>query len=594
MKKHTISTGVNFESFKFYNSFTPTIYGQFAFKSLADFYTSANAFIANPNMATNPVQLQQYALSYSTLDGGGVWAAETKARQIGGYLQDEFSPVKNLNLTYGFRVDVPFFAQTGLRNDSVVTYQFKDENGTYLPLNTGQLPKAKVLFNPRIGFNWDVMGKKKTQIRGGVGLFSGRPAFVWVSNQMGNTGVQSGSISATNTTAYAFSTNVGRHIPTVITKPAPSYNIAVTDKDFKFPQIVRANLAIDQQLPWGLVASAEFMYTDFVKNVAYINANLREANGTLKGADARPIFPGFGLSGTAQNNANRINSKITDATVLKNTDEGYTGNLTFKLERPFRKGLSWMIAYNYGFAKDMISAGSIAFSSWRDNLTVRGNNHPDLAYSNNDQRNRFIGNVSYKFEWLKKLATTVTLFYESRTQGRASYIVNGDLNGDQLTANDLIFVPTDPSQIYFVPYTANGVTFTAAQQADAFWAYVNQDGYLKNRKGMYAERNGVILPMVSRFDLSITQDISRKIASQKHTLQLRMDIFNIGNMLNKNNGVGDVINTNAPLVYKGLDVNGYPTYNMANINGSIYYNTFRKSTAITDVWQMQLGVRYGF
>lgn len=595
-KKHTYSTGFNFEAFKFYNAFTPTLYGQFVFRSLADFYTSANAFIANPNMATNPVQLQQYTLSHSTLPGGGIWAATTKAYQAGFYAQDEFAPFKNFNITYGFRMDIPFFAQTGLRNDSVANYVFKDDLGNYLPLRTDKLPKAKALFNPRIGFNWDVTGKKQTQIRGGVGLFSGRPAFVWISNQMGNTGVQSGQISQNNTTAYAFSTNVTRHIPSTITSPAPSYNIAVTDKDFKFPQIVRGNIAIDQQLPWNLVASAEFMYSKFVNNVNYINANLREATDVLKGADNRPKFGGFGLAGAAANNANRINIKITDATVMNNNNDGYTGNLTFKLERPFRKNFSWMLAYNHGFAKDLISAGSIAFSSWSQNVSVRGNNHPDLAFSNNDQRHRFVGNVSYRFEWLKdkSMGTTFTLFYESRNQGRVSYLVSGDLNGDQISGNDLIYVPNHANEIYFTPTTIAGVTYTAQQQADAFWAFVNQDKYLSTRKGQYAERNGFLLGMVQRWDLSVSQDISRKIRGMKHSMQLRMDIFNIGNLLNNRNGVGDVINTNTPLTFAGVDANGYPLYRMTAVNNSLNYKSTRKSVGLGDVWQMQLGIRYSF
>ena len=593
-KKHTYSLGANFESFKYFNSFTPTIYGQYVFKSLADFYTSANAFLANPQMTSNPVQLQRYSLSYSALDGGGVWSAITKARQIGLYLQDEFSPIKNINLTYGARVDMPFFGSTGIQNDSVSSYAFRDENGKYLPLSTSKLPSLHPLFNPRFGFNWDVRGKKQTQIRGGAGLFSGRPAFVWISNQVGNNGVQSGSISTNNTTAYPFSTDVRRNIPATVTRPAPSYNIAVTDKDFKFPQVFRSNLAIDQQLPWGMIATAEFMYTKFVNNVNYINANATEASGTLKGADSRPIYPGFGLSGAAQNNANRINPKITDATVLKNTDAGYSENLTFKLERPFRKNFSWVLAYNHGLSKDLISAGSIAFSSWSQNYSVRGNNHPDLAYSDNDQRDRFIGSVSYRVEWLKRLGTTFTLFFEKRTQGRYTYSINGDINGDGLSSNDLMYIPNNQSEIYFAPYTSNGITYTAQQQSDAFWNYVNQDGYLSTHKGQYAERNGAVLPMIQRWDLSISQDIIQKFNKMKHTLTLRLDMFNIGNYLNHNNGVGDVINTTSPLRYVGVDANGFPLFNMASINNSINYSTLSKSASINDVWQMQLGIRYGF
>jgi Carboxypeptidase regulatory-like domain len=601
-KKHTYSMGVNFEAFKFFNSFTPTIYGRYAFKSLADFYTSANAFIANPNITTNPVQLQQYDLTYSAQAGGALWAATTKAYQVGAYIQDEFTPFKNMNITYGVRMDIPFFGNTALTNDSVSNYAFKDEEGKYLPLNTGKLPGAKPLFNPRLGFNWDVTGKKQTQIRGGVGVFSGRPAFVWISNQMGNTGVQSGSLSSQNTTAFAFNPDPRKWIPGTITSPAPSYNIAVTDKNFKFPQIFRTNLAIDQQLPWGMVASVEFLYTKFINNVAYINANLREATSNFIGADTRPRFNGYGLTGTAQNNANRINPKITDATVLKNTDGGYSGNFTVKLEKPFRNNFGWMMAYNRGFSKDLISAGSIAFSSWSQNFSVRGNNHPDLSYSNNDQRNRFIANLTYRVEWLKRLGTTFSLFYESRTQGRYSYVYSGDFNGDQLNGNDLVYIPANKAETFFETFTDNNgtattsddITFTPEQQQEAYWNYIQQDEYLSKRLGQYAERNGAILPMVTRMDLSITQDISQNFGKQKHSLQLRMDIFNIGNLLNQKNGVGDVVNNNALLAARGLNAQGYPIFRMNTVNRSLNYATTRKSTNLGDVWQMQLGVRYTF
>ncbi len=601
-KKHTYSMGVNFEAFKFFNSFTPTLYGQYAFKSLADFYTSANAYLANPAITTNPVQLQQYALTYSAQDGRALWAATTKAYQLGGYIQDEFTPFKNFSLTYGVRFDIPFFGNTGIRNDSVLNYAFRDEDGKYLPLNTAKLPGAKVLVNPRAGFNWDVNGKKKTQIRGGVGLFSGRPAFVWISNQMGNNGVQSGSISSTNTTAYAFNPDPNRWVPATVTRPAPSYNIAVTDKDFKFPQIFRTNLAIDQQLPGGIIASAEFIYSKFINNVTYVNANLRASTASFQGADTRPMFPGFGLSGAAQNNANRINAKITDATVMRNTDAGYTGNLTLKLERPFRKNFGWMVAYNRGFAKDIISAGSIAFSSWRDNLTVNGNNRPDLAFSNNDLQNRFIANINYRVEWLKRLGTTFTLFYESRTQGRYSYVYSGDFNGDQVSGNDLIYVPRNKFETFFETWTDNNgttttsddITFTPEQQQDAYWNYIQQDEYLRKRTGQYAQRNGGILPMISRFDLSISQEISQRFNNQKHSLQLRMDIFNLGNLLSNRSGVGDVVNNNALLAARGLNAQGYPIFRMNLVNRSLDYATTRKSANLGDVWQMQLGLRYSF
>ena len=265
--KHTTSAGANFESFKFFNQFTPQIQGQYTFYSLADFYTSANAYLANNNMATNPVPLRRYILGYSNLANNQLWNAITKAKNVGAYVQDEWQLSENLNITYGVRFDVPFFTSNAVNNPQVDGYTFVDEKGNPKKLSTSQLPSAKLMINPRFGFNYDIKGDKKTQLRGGLGLFSGRPAFVFVSNAVGNNGMQAGQISQDNTTAnplvrYPFSPNTARNIPpTTPGSPAASYNIAPIEKNFRFPQVFRSNLALDQKLFAGIVGSAEVLFT---------------------------------------------------------------------------------------------------------------------------------------------------------------------------------------------------------------------------------------------------------------------------------------------------------------------------------------------
>ena len=69
--------------------------------------------------------------------------------------------------------------------------------------------------------------------------------------------------------------------------PAASYELALTDEDFKFPQVWRTNIAVDQRLPWGITGTAEFIYNRDVNGVYYINANLPAAQTTFAGADNR-------------------------------------------------------------------------------------------------------------------------------------------------------------------------------------------------------------------------------------------------------------------------------------------------------------------
>ena len=597
--KHTISAGANFESFKFFNQFTPQIQGFYVFNSLADFYTSANAFLANPNMTQNPVGLRRYILSFSNLPDHQLYNAVTKAKNIGTYIQDEWQVQDNLNLTFGVRFDVPYFSSNSFDNSQVNGYSFVDENGNPKKLSTSQLPSTKVMVNPRFGFNMDVNGNKSTQIRGGLGLFSGRPAFVFISNAVGNNGLQSGQISQDGTTAspltkYPFSTDITRNIPTNLVPgtPAPSYNIAPIEKEFRFPQVFRTNFAVDQKIFGSLVGSAEILFTQSLSNIFYYNANQKVATTTFSGPDNRPRFAG-------SSSAVRINPNVTDATVLASRPYGSNTSLTFKLEKPLQKNFSWLLAYNYGFTKDNSSSSTIAFSSFTSTKTVNGNNLPDYSFSDNDTRHRVIGNITYRKEIAKTVAIQFSLFGQAQSQGRFSYAYSGDMNGDGISGNDLIYIPRDNSQaeMNFEQYTAtiNNVvtTFTVQQQKDAFEAFIQQDGYLSKNRGKVSQRNGVLQPMLTRFDLSTMVELFHNFGKQKHTIQLRADVFNFGNMLNHKWGVADVINTSAPVAARPA-VNNVPVFRYNLVSNSLNYGTYRKGTSIADVWQAQLGIRYIF
>ncbi len=596
--KHTTSAGVNFESFKFFNQFTPQIQGVYIFNSLADFYTSANAFLANPNLTQNPVALRRYILTYSNLQNNELFNAVTKANNIGAYLQDEWQIEDNLNLTYGIRLDVPYFTSNGFDNQQVKGYNFVDENGNATKLSTSQLPSTKVMVNPRFGFNYDVRGDKKTQVRGGLGLFSGRPAFVFISNAVGNNGLQSGQIfqnnSATNPLIkFPFSTDVNRNIPTNIVPgtPAATYNIAPIEEKFRFPQVFRTNFAVDQKLFVNIVASAEVLFTQSLSNIFYYNANQKPATTTFSGPDNRPRFAGAGLT--------RINPNITDATVLSSRPYGSNTSVTLKLEKPLQKNLSWLLAYNFGYTKDNSSAGSIAFSSFTSTRTVNGNNLPAYSFSDNDIRHRIIGNITYRKEIAKTIALQVSLFGQSQSQGRFSYGYSGDLNGDELSGNDLLYIPKDNSQfeMNFEPYTVtiNNVAtpVTVQQQKDAFEAFIQQDSYLRNNRGKVADRNGVLQPMLTRFDLSTMLELFRNFGKQRHTIQLRADVFNVGNLISHKAGVANVINTTSPVAARPA-VNNVPVFRFNGVNNSLNYSTYRKGTSIADVWQGQIGIRYIF
>lgn len=612
LNKHTITTGVSLERLEFENVFFPGSQGVFVYNSLADFVTDINGFKANPNRDTSTVTLRRFQYRYANgaLDelpiNSDIGLPEpvqpTKVWYGGIYLQDEWTVNPRFNLAVGLRVDVPFFDETGYENPAVSDSVFL--NG--LRVNTAKLPDPRPLWSPRLGFNYDVMGDKSLQIRGGTGIFTGRPPFVWISNQIGNNGVLTGFEQIDNTRTRPFTPNPIEFIADPNRLPA-SYELALTDENFKFPQVWRSNLAIDKKLPWNMILTLEGIYSQDINGVNYLNINEEPATRTFAGPDNRPRYGASGLSGAAANNAVRINNNIVNAIYLTNQNQGTNLNLSASLDKQFSNGLFARIAYNFGQAKNLVDPGSIAAGSWNGIASVNGNNRPELAFSGNDQRHRVLAALSYNINYGKTFGggTTISLFVNGANQGRFSYTYNQDMNGDAVVNNDLLFIPNRATDLIFLPLTiGSGMTartFTPEEQAAAFEAYINQDEYLSSRRGQYAERNGALLPWLWRADFSVAQDINIMIGGKRNSIQVRADILNFTNMLNKDWGVGQRVINARPISFAGVTAEGVPQYRMVTTGSGtstrLLDATFQPDFDILNFstfWRAQLGIRYTF
>ena len=263
-----------------------------------------------------------------------------------------------------------------------------------------------------------------------------------------------------------------------------------------------------------------------------------------------------------------------------------------------------MVAYNLAEAKDLTSAGSIALNSWRDNKSVNGNNLPDLAYSEFDQKHRIIAGLSYKVNYLKIASTQISLFLQSGNQSRFSLFYSGDQNGDNQSGNDLMYVPNKASDLSFNEKkkkigSKDSVIATKQQQIDAFENYISNNPFLNDNRGKIVERNALILKWLTTIDLSIVQEFGVKISGREHKFQIRGDIYNFGNLLSKEWGVGYRINTNSPLNATNVkDAAGKPVYTFGSVSSANVWQkplpNIKKRATLDDVWQAQIGLRYTF
>lgn len=567
--KHLFTVGTYNEFYKFRNGFAPDLYGRYNFNSLNDFYASAgynydpNAAIGSQITPRPGGPLASATNNYSgryilNINGrnpsGELPYATTKAMQLGFFVQDEWTAQPNVKVTAGLRVDVPIINTVLPRNEDAAAISFRNGEHIY----TDVLPKTTPLFSPRIGVNWDVNDDQKTQLRGGTGIFTGRVPFVLISNQASNNGVLFGTqsvngfvtlpgatVATPNPNAVAFNPDPNS-VPGGATldrsKYPATYNLAVVDKNFKFPQVWRTNLAVDQRLPGDVVLTLEGIFTKDINSVFYDNVNLLDPQARSGGADQRPLYR---LPNALNTRAFQVSPKIVSndgAIVLRNSSKGYSYTLTAQLQKSFSNGISASAAYTYADSRDVSIQGSTPFPLWSTRPVSGDPNAENLGYSQFLQTHRVIGSLSYRKEYLGHLATTLSAFLDAGPNGRYSYVYNGDMNGDGSNSNDLMYIPRTKEDILLVNTTLfSGTPQASLYSADQQWIdldnYIKQDPYLNKHRGEYAERNAAINPWFTFVDARLLQDVFTDIGKNRNSLQLSVDVFNIGNLLNSNWGV---------------------------------------------------------
>lgn len=601
------------------HSFTAGVQGDYSitkngFQRFATSYYTFNSW----DDFKNGVKPLEFAQTYSLSPGYEQAFPTFKFGQYSVYGQDEIAVSDKFHVTGGLRLDLGAYPKV-LEEHPLVS-QLTFAHGERL--NTGNLPSAKVLFSPRIGFNWDIKGDRSLQLRGGAGIFTGKIPYVWIVAQSGDSGMLqvTETYSGQNNTPGPFNPNIGAYRPatppaagTVLPNP-----ITVMAKDLKMPQTFKMSLALDAKLPWGMVGSIEGIYNKDINTVLFRNANLVDPQplNVAGYPDNRLIYPNANTdkfinpilngqavpNGTVMPGANAQQPGAFNVIVLDNSSKGYYYSVTATLSKRFSNGFGGSISYVRSDAKSLYEgSGDQTLSGWQGTISVNGANQPELGHSGFVSPSRIIASVYYRKEFVKHLGSQFTLVYDG-SNSRFSYTYSGDINRDGANA-DLIYVPKDPSEITFVPLTvgtgATAVTYTAQQQSDMFFRYIEQDKYLRGRKGKYAERNGAIGPFTGQYDFKFLQDIFTNIGGKRNTIQFSWDVLNLGNFLNKEWGIQQSVATSNILVptnIASLTPGGTtkPTFRLQTDRNLPASKTYRDNVGFGSTWSMQFGFRYIF
>ncbi len=578
--KHTLTTGLTYEYQEVGNMYMPGSNSYYVFNSIDDLINDRA-----------PIY---YAYTKSLIPGqSSIYSAQLKIGQAGAYIQDEWNVTDNAKFTFGLRADMPVYHENPLNNPATSALSFYGADGNLRNYYTDKFPKSTVMLSPRFGFRF-TSDDKSGIIRGGLGIFTGKIPFVFLTNIPTNTGMYQFGGNVTDPTALAnirlnSDPNAYANLFPSTAGTTPNANSVFVDRDFKFPKVFRVNLGMDKTLENGLTFTFDGMFTKDINGVKMRNVNQNKANGVFyEGNYVRERIIG----------SNRLNSGITSAIALENSNKGWASSLTGQVSKNFASGFSGSVAYTYTVAKDLTgNPGNQASSVWNSNPNVGTANSNELYMSQYAVPHRVVGSASYRIEYAKHLATTISVFYEGAHQARYSFVYNGDINGDGNSTTDLMYIPR-PGETQFQQFTAGGRTYTVAEQNAAFEKFVASSPYLRENRGKMSERNGALLPWFNKVDVRILQDLFVQTGKdgRRHTLQLSADVVNAANLINKNWGTYSRFVVNNPLAFQSIDANGRPVYRMGTVStgGALREAAIEDNLTATSTYRMQLGLRYIF
>ncbi|HEY5086185.1 MAG TPA: carboxypeptidase regulatory-like domain-containing protein, partial [Gemmatimonadaceae bacterium] len=570
---HSFTLGATGTFYKVRNLFAQSRFGVWDFQSL----DSLKNGLAD-----------QYIVGVPQIGDGAVrFTAQTFAT----YLEDLWTVTDRLTLTYGIRLDVPRFTNRPPTNPDILTNFGR---------NTADIPSGNIQYSPRIGFNWDMTGDQRNQLRGGLGSFTGHPAYVWLSNAFQNSGLTGVSLLTCN---GGTPSRPGDPIPvfnsaTIANPPtacgsktaAASSEVDLLSPNLRFPQDLRASLGYDHSMSHGLIATFEGLYTHaiyapFYQNIALAGPQGVDRNGRVMYGPA-PFAPVL---------KDAARSTVLD---ISNENKDYSYNLTAGLQRLFRDNWSGSVFYTFTQARDVQSlTSSTAFSNYRFGRRWAGDESAQtLGTSDFDQPHRIVAHGTYSF----RTRTDLSLIYVGSSGTPYDYMYSSDMNGDGQSLNDPIYIPKsalDPTQIQFKDITNpdKSVKYSAATQAQAFDDFIKSTPCLQNNRGRIIPRDACRTPWQNLMNVSVRQSLS---TFRGQNISLQLDIFNFLNLVNSNWGHQTFTFSDITLLnYAGLaNPKGSLISGSANETQPLYQFTPGQQKFnfdnIDSNYQMQLSLRY--
>jgi hypothetical protein len=495
-----------------------------------------------------------------------------RATQLGWYVQDQWSPDRRLTLTAGVRVDIPILTTAPTLNTDL-----RDSLG----ISTSRTPSGQPMWSPRLGVNYDVMGRGRTFLRGGVGLFTGRPAYRWFEDAYNGTGIQLLFLQCFGPDQVpAFTLDPAGQPGQCGNGELPIPEITVFDPAFRYPRDLRVSLGVDQRLPWGLVGTVDLLYVRGVNSVALRDVNLLPASGASAGEGNRPLYGTFdSIEGPF---ATRRNGAFGPVTQITNGPNGRSWSAAVQVQKDLGDGDQVTASYTYTDARDYQSMpGNGARSNLANSVLDGSWEHPALRTSFYSLPHKVTVGATVRLP----LAIRVGVLYSGTPGYPFTYIALGDPNADGLGQGGAR--NNDP---VYVPRNAADITLADPAQYAQLDQVIQSNRCLGEQRGRVLERNSCRLGWIGRLDVRLTKPLP---SVRGHRVELSADMFNLPNFLDSDWGrvyvSGDVFGGRVPL----LNLVGYDAANGRGIY-EVEEVPHRQVDVAATRWRLQVSARYGF
>ena len=529
----------------------------------------------------------------------GSASAPLSGVQYGAYAGSEWQAGARVAISLGVRADLLTLHDRAPYNP-VVDSVFRRR--------TDALPRRQVHISPRLGVRWDVTGSGRAELRGGVGIFTGRPPLAWYQAALGSYGLgigvlQCGSLPTDRGPPPTFVAD-HRSAPTSCANgagiAAGARDVDLLARDLDLVRTLRSSIGYELQLSRGVAASLEALLTRNLSDLVFVNLNLagpqgRDRNGRVLYGEIRPT--GVGLPTLRA----REFAEVID---LRNTARNRSHQLTARIEKRFAQGTALTASYTYARVRDVqtpLRNGVRGIVNWSSRAVSGRHEDLRLETSLNDVPHRVILVGTHRMPW-RRWTTNFAFYYVGEAGSPFTYRAwgterRGDLNADGSNANDPIYVPRDvrnPAEIRFSGEQGGGDNSPEAQaarirgQQDAFERVILRTDCLRRQRGRIVARNSCREPWSHTTIASVRQALP--IADR--SIELELQLFNVLDLLNREWGryrlaVPEILEHTAQIVGSSPE-EGQPVFRFdAN---APQWEPLQAESA----FQLQVGLRFRF